>query len=205
MGYHRAGFDVVGVDVNPQPSYPFEFHQYDALKFLRDYDVTPQAIHASPPCQNWSAMNRGNVGNYQDHPALIVPIRRRLRAAGVPYIIENVPNAPLRSPITLCGEMFGLKVIRHRKFESNIALQAPAHLPHRGYAASSYRKTFYYYTVAGNSDGILGSFIDWQAAMGIDWMARRQELVEAIPPAYTEYLGAQLITALSNDPSVAAV
>ena len=121
MGYHRAGFTVVGVDINPQRHYPFEFHQADALEF----DVSGfDAIHASPPCQAFTAYKRrpNHVGDYPD---LIWPTRQKLIASGVPYVIENIPKAPLLNPITLCGSSFGLDVRRHRLFESNVPLLAP--------------------------------------------------------------------------------
>ena len=108
MGYHRAGFDVVGVDINPQPNYPFEFHQGDALTYPLDgFD----AVHASPPCQGYTALAAVH-GN--EWPKLIDPIRDRLDAAGGPYAIENVQGPPPRRDLTLCGEMFDLAVIRHR-------------------------------------------------------------------------------------------
>jgi DNA (cytosine-5)-methyltransferase 1 len=120
-GYARAGFDVVGVDLNPQPRYPFEFHQADALTFPLDgFD----AIHASPPCQAYSTMRRG-LWKDREHPDLIAPIRDRLIGADVPYVIENVEGARrlLVNPVLLCGTMFGLgtkegnQLRRHRYFE----------------------------------------------------------------------------------------
>src|SRR5579859_1295924 len=134
-GYRDAGFEVVGVDINRQPNYPYEFHQADALVlldrlldggyipgsgwFLEDFD----AIHASPVCKRWTAYNRrpGHVGEYPD---LINPTRERLRESGVPRVIENVPWAPLQSPVILCGSAFRLDVQRHRGFESSIPLIA---------------------------------------------------------------------------------
>jgi DNA (cytosine-5)-methyltransferase 1 len=125
MGYHRAGFDVVGVDVNPQPRYPFEFVQADALTYpLEGFD----AIHASPPCQPWTrktpTWGRARV-HYPDHPQLIEPTRDRLHASGLPYVIENVVGAPLRAQVMLCGSMFGLRIQKHRLFEGNWPLPFP--------------------------------------------------------------------------------
>jgi DNA (cytosine-5)-methyltransferase 1 len=183
MGYHRAGFDVVGVDIEPQPRYPFEFHQANALTFPLDgFD----AIHASPPCQAYSwAARRWDVARAD----LVAPTRNLLRATGLPYVIENVPGAPLISPIRLCGEMFGLEVIRHRLFESTVPMVAPAHLRHRGTVRDGT-----YVTVAGHGgDNIRGrgSRADKQRAMGIDWMSDA-ELNQAIPPDYTEWIGLRL-------------
>jgi DNA (cytosine-5)-methyltransferase 1 len=125
MGYHRAGFDVVGVDHRPQPNYPFEFIETDALTFLREGGPIRgwfDAIHASPPCQAYSAGARMRNGYAKDHPRLIEPLRELLIQTGLPYVIENVPEAPLRSPMRLCGSQFGLDVRRHRAFESNVLL-----------------------------------------------------------------------------------
>lgn len=114
MGYHRAGFDVVGVDIKPQPRYPFEFHQADAMTFPLDgFDY----IHASPPCQLYSQAN--NIHGNRNHPDLVAPTRARLVETGVVYVIENVPGAPLLSPIVICGLALNLGVKRHRLFESN--------------------------------------------------------------------------------------
>lgn len=208
MGYHRAGFDVVGVDIEPQPNYPFEFHQADALAFpLEGFD----AIHASPPCQRFSSMRRGRWQE-REHPDYVAPIRERCRAAGVPFVIENVVGAPLFNPFTLCGTMFGLGVVgagqlrRHRLFEApafcgvkGLACQhndgrpivngdrrRPASVGVWGNAGGySKRDNLHQYTTAERAE-----------AMGIDWMTGA-ELSEAIPPAYTEHLGRQLLTALA--------
>ena len=116
MGYHRAGFEVVGVDIAMQKNYPFEFHQADALEYLQEHGHEFDAIHASPPCQAYSVTySLPNVGEY---PELIEPIRELLISSGKPYVIENVPGAPLINPVELCGSMFGLNVIRHRRFET---------------------------------------------------------------------------------------
>lgn len=187
MGYHRAGFEVVGVDINPQPHYPFEFHQADALVYLstlggprtrRDFD----AIHASPPCQHYSVTH--TIHATYKYPDLVAPVRALLGLSGLPYVIENVPNAPLMDPIVLCGEMFGLGFIRHRLFESNWTLARPAHVAHRRPGDS-------YMTIAGHWSGIA----DGREAMGIEWMSR-DELSQAISPAYTEWIGAQLMASV---------
>ncbi len=133
-GYHDAGFDVVGVDIDPQPRYPFEFHRADVLEVLRACDPYPEvlgwrfdAIHASPPCQAHSGTQRIQQN---DHPDLIGEMRELLERTGLPYVIENVPGAPLRDPVELCGEMFGLRTYRHRLFETNWPLTVPLHPQH---------------------------------------------------------------------------
>lgn len=136
VGYHRAGFDVVGVDIEPQPDYPFRFYRHDALQFLAEHARLFDAVHASPPCQHYCRTNRGNSGNHLAYPDLVADIRRALERTALPYVIENVPGAPLHDPVTLCGEMFGLRVIRHRLFESNLPLLQPEHPRHRGWRRS---------------------------------------------------------------------
>jgi DNA (cytosine-5)-methyltransferase 1 len=193
MGYHRAGFDVVGVDIAPQPHYPFEFHQGDALDVLDDLAHDFDAIHASPPCPAYSRVTGfGGVGAHKKHPDLVEPTRRLLEATGLPYAIENVPGAPLRPDLTLCGEMFGLRVHRHRVFEFGggmFALRLP-HTKHRlkGARDNCHIEDGYTRVVTGH----LSDVDDAAAAMGIDWMTR-DELTQAIPPAYTEWIGAQLL------------
>ena len=186
MGYHRAGFEVVGVDIKPQKHYPFEFHQADAMTYPLDgFDV----IHASPPCQAFTVYrNNGNVGQYPD---LIEPIRKRLK--GMVFVLENVPGAPV-SGITLCGTFFKeLEVRRHRLFESSRFLFAPI-CSHGALRALKY---------PGSSNRPNGRTVcnvgEWRVpfeqqkrAMGIDWMSL-EELSEAIPPAYTEFIGKQII------------
>ena len=193
MGYSRAGFEVVGVDIDPQPNYPFEFHQGDALQFLarhgREFDV----IHASPPCQGYTALKAVHGNPW---PLLIDPVRDLLERVGVPYVIENVQGAPVRRDLTLCGEMFGLGVLRHRYFElGGWSAAQPAHIPHRGRVAGWRHGEYFdgpYFAVYGNGGG-KGTIAQWQTAMGIDWTSDRRELAEAIPPAYTEFIGAQLL------------
>jgi DNA (cytosine-5)-methyltransferase 1 len=198
MGYHRAGFEVVGVDIKPQPRYPFTFVRADALEALQcvadgvwgHFDV----IHASPPCQVYSK-GAGQARTRHLHQDLIRPVRRSL-PAGVPYVIENIEQARdrLLRPVMLCGETFGLGVFRHRYFESNVKLRPAPHRAHQGKVGDG---TFY--TVTGQSGGISrrdgirnGSIADWRKAMGIEWMTI-DELSQAIPPAYTEFVGRQLI------------
>lgn len=197
-GYQRAGFHVTGVDKRPQPRYAGdEFIQGDCLDltpwFLASFDV----IHASPPCQHYSDLAKRN-GNASAHPDLIGVVRDMLQNSNRDYIIENVDGAPMRSPLVLCGTMFpGLRVLRHRLFESNLLLTAPPHGKHPHVYTLDKRKAhfgkldqdtaFVQVTGGGNC-----SKANAAAAMGIDWMTK-DELNEAIPPAYTEYLGRQLL------------
>ena len=193
VGYHRAGFDVTGVDLNPQPNYPFTFHQVDALEYLAEHGHRFDAIHASPPCQRYSKSTR-RWGTNDSHPDLVEPTRDLLRASGRTYVIENVPGAPLVDPTVLCGSMFGLRLDggrylrRHRLFESNVPLAPPPSCDHTGLAVGVYGHP------GGSSqrDGLtFGSFAMWQAVMGVDWMTVR-ELGQSIPPAFTTWVGDQL-------------
>lgn len=194
MGYHRAGVDaddIVGVDINPQPHYPFKFIQADAMTFPLDGFLIR---HASPPCQASTALTKGtNQG--RTYPQLIPGIRQRLAGAGGITIIENVQGAAVRQDAVLCGEMFGLSVIRHRYFELSHPVLVPPHPRHQGRVAGWRHGERYdgpYFAVYGDGGG-KGSLAEWQQAMGIDWMTEKKELAEAIPPAYTQYIGTQLL------------
>lgn len=194
MGYHRAGFEVVGVDIEAQPRYPFEFHQGDALAFLIAHGHEFDVITASPPCQKFTAYRRKGHGVGDGYLNLIPETRQLARALGVPYVIENVEQArsELRDPVMLCGSSFGLDVRRHRLFESNIPLRGPA----CDHAWQTPR-----FTPASNRTNLRSTvevgvyripLATQRAAMGIDWMDLG-ELSQAIPPAYTERLGRQLL------------
>lgn len=195
MGLYRAGFKVVGVDIEPQPNYCGDvFYHADALTFdLDGYD----AYWASPPCQCYSFASRRWRNNGTEYPELIEETRDQLLKTDRPFIIENVVGAPLRKDLLLCGEMFGLKVIRHRIFEIH-GFHVPElkHEKHRGLV-----KDGYYVTVAGHGgndskhnycklNGLESKtkLEVWQHAMGIDWMTKK-ELTQAVPPAYAEYIG----------------
>lgn len=217
VGYHCAGFDVVGVDIKPQSNYPFDFWQVDALMALGKYwwenGRSFDAIHASPPCQAFTAYKRtGNVGEYPD---LVSQTRDILNTTGLPYVIENVEGAPLDDPVRICGSMFDppMDVRRHRLFETNWSLTPPVwpcrhklHGPDRFPGGRSVERT-------GASTGLVRGTIEigsWdiplgrqQEAMGIDWMTL-EELSEAIPPAYTEHIGHQLMAEISGRIDVAA-
>lgn len=196
MGYYRAGFDIVGVDLEPQPLYPFSFIRADAMTYPLDgFDV----IHASPPCQAYCPLSAIRAAAKM-RPRLIEPIRERLIAAGSAYVIENVGGAPLQG-VLLCGSVFGLRVRRHRLFESNVHLWAPA--PRHQHAKQGRTVGVYGHQGSGSlrprKHG--GSFIravnaaDAGDALGIDWMPWKS-LTQAIPPAYTEFIGKQLLRAL---------
>ena len=186
MGLHRAGFDVVGVDLKPQPRYPFEFHEADATTYpIEGFDF----VWASPPCQRFTSLN---VLHKKEHPNLIPVTRQRQREAGVFYAIENVPGAPLEAPLMLCGTQFGLatrdgraELRRHRLFESNIpTLLLTRPCAHR-------RRSIGVYGHAGGRSHRekTQQFVtsEWAEAMGIDWMVG-SEFVQAIPPVYSEYV-----------------
>jgi DNA (cytosine-5)-methyltransferase 1 len=224
MGYYRAGYKVIGVDHEPQPRYPFQFFQRDALQFVEElcsecadferdacglhalFETSEgehghafaaaadyfDAIHASPPCQPFSITRKLHSNK---HPDLISATRTCLMRTKLPYIIENVIGAPLLNPVKLCGVSFGLKVFRHRIFESNAPLLAPPHQKHdgstgshRGYSSQRSGKNGFICVAGHNFERKAGA-----DAMGIDWMASRAELSQAIPPAYTEFIGRQLI------------
>jgi DNA (cytosine-5)-methyltransferase 1 len=196
-GLENAGFtEIIGVDINLQPNYPYDFICEDAVEFMSYGLDYWDAIFASPPCQaySWSSACRRNDG--YEYPDLIEVTRDYLEKSGKPYIIENVVGAPLNNPVVLCGTMFpGLKVFRHRLFESNIPLKVEMKCSHEGHKAKERRAdNGDFFTVAGHWCGTL---MEWSDAMGIDWMTRK-EIVEAIPPAYSEYLGRQVIEYISN-------
>jgi DNA (cytosine-5)-methyltransferase 1 len=207
VGYDRAGFDVVGVDINPQPNYPFEFVQMNALTALCEIVTSPHTkwgrvvlAHTSPPCQASCALIKGNQAATRDNHVNLIPVvRELLKLTGLPWVIENVQGAHMRRDLTLCGEMFGLDVIRHRYFEvSGFEVQQPTHKPHRGRVRGWRHGEYFdgpYVAVYGDGGG-KGTVKEWQQAMGIDWTDDRKEIAEAIPPAYSEFVGRQLIQQL---------
>lgn len=194
MGYHRAGFHVTGVDINPQPRYPFTFIQADAMTYPLDgFD----AIHASPPCQAYS-VTRHAWNARKDHPDLLAPTRDRLLAAGIPWVIENVPGAPMDALVMLCGSSFGLgtgeyQLRRHRWFEPSPGwwlLSPPCQ--HNGPVIGIYGDHGRDRRRSSPRFGRYFTMAERREAMGIDWMAR-DELGQAIPPDYTEYIGGYLM------------
>lgn len=195
MGYYRAGFDVVGVDIEPQPRFPFRFIQADALEFVETYGRCFEAIHASPPCQAYSATS-SITGNRANHPDLVESTRHSLRRTGVPWIIENVVRSPVLNPIKLCGTMFGLRIYRHRLFESSELLYEPPHPRHTAKVCE-----LGYAPAPDEFHCVVGHFGDMPAArlaMGIHWM-NRHELANAIPPTYTEWIGRQLMASVIHN------
>ena len=194
MGYHRAGFDVTGVDIRPQPRYPFEFVQADALDYLATANLSSfDAIHASPPCQRYV---RSGMFDHSNHPDLLPPTREALAETGLPGLIENVPGAPMRADLKLCGCMFGLKVKRERWFETSwgaFDMRPPCYHPEP--VVGVYGHPRGRRSKQGKPWG-WGNYSDWVTAMGIDWM-RGEELAQAIPPAYTEYIGGLLLEGIA--------
>ena len=197
LGYAQAGFEVVGVDNKPQPNYPFPFIQTDALELDGRFIAFFDALHASPPCQSYSDLAKRN-GNGHKWPRLIEPVRDMFVASGLPYVIENVEGAPLIDPVILCGTMFpGLRVLRHRLFETNFEIVPPAHKKHPKVHTLDRRKTHYgktnewsdFVQVTGGGNCTLAAA---REAMGIDWMTKC-EINEAIPPAYTQFVGRELL------------
>ncbi|SFN21022.1 hypothetical protein SAMN04487980_1013228 [Streptomyces sp. cf124] len=209
MGYHRAGFDVDGVDIVDRPNYPFPHHRRDALEHLAHLIESGgieryAGVHASPPCQHGCALTVGtnaSQGWGRSHVDLVAPTRALLDMTGLPYVIEQ-PNgrAKIRKDLTLCGEMFGLGVIRHRNFElGGWTAEQPAHVAHRG-RVRGYRHGEYFdgpYVAAYGNGGGKPTVPELQAAMGITWTDVREELTEAIPPAYSEFIGRAFLTAVS--------
>lgn len=197
MGYHRAGFSVHGVDLGWQSNYPFRFLQWNAL------NVNPQnfdVIHASPPCQLWSVTS---YRTKKAHPDLITPLREKLAEWGKPYIIENVEGAPLRKAVMLCGRYFNLGaqcgdgvyryLRRHRYFESTFQLRGTGcHCVPGDPIIGVYGQGS---TSTKNNRGYQGTVTEREECMGIDWMYS-SEMSQAIPPAYTEFLGRQILEQL---------
>ncbi|MFD6095050.1 DNA cytosine methyltransferase [Nocardiopsis flavescens] len=188
MGYHRAGFEVVGVDIAPQPRYPFEHHVADAIEFVTAHGRKFDAIHASPPCQ---AFTSARVIHGREHPDLVAPTRAALAATGRPWVMENVPGSPLRPDLVLCGSMFPelrdgpYGIVRHRLFEFSdmpvgLALVPPCTHPPT------------VVSVFGHGGHVYHGVAQWRRVMGIDWMTR-DELAQAIPPAYTHHIGTELL------------
>jgi DNA (cytosine-5)-methyltransferase 1 len=194
MGYHRAGFDLVGVDIAPQPNYPFAFVQVDALDYLAEHGRGYHAIHASPPCQAYSDLKYRTGADYPD---LVGRTRELLEAAGQPYVIENVEGAPLVDPVVICGSSLGLGVAnrqlrRHRLFETNWPLLVPP-------CAHAGRPVVGVYGTGGGGQMTRGfkarGVVEAREALGTPWMTMA-ECAQAVPPAYTELIGWQLLQQL---------
>ena len=200
MGYHRAGFDVVGVDIEPQPRYPFEFYQGDALAFVAERGHEFDAIHASPPCQAHTTMSnrwRGAGGKADEWLNLIPATRERLEATGRPWVLENVPGAKahMLAPIVLHGGMFGLRVHRPRLFDSSVLLLIPEARQVTnplGIYGKHHDGRFLFRRTDGTEQRAPKTLAEAQDAMGMPW-ADWNGCREAIPPAYTEFIGRQLL------------
>lgn len=198
VGYARAGFDVIGVDIEPHPDYPYFFIEMDALEAVSNLRLgRVDAIAASPPCPRYSVATP--AANRDKHPDLVGPIRDLLIQTGKPYVIENVPGAPLIDPVIYCGSAFALRVRRHRLFESNVALESPGcwHAS-QGQPLGVYGqhpdRPGGWTRPNGKSRGLKATSVEEaQKAMGIDWMTKWSDLADAIPPGYTEHIGRQLI------------
>jgi DNA (cytosine-5)-methyltransferase 1 len=208
VGYVRAGWDVTGVDIADQPDYPFAFVRGDAVAFVREHGREFDAIHASWPCQAENPLTTGTNGRRHPHPQLIPPGRAAMQATGRPWVIENTAGAPIRKDLRLVGDMFTdsagaflLSVWRPRYFEvSGFTIDQPV-MPRRRGRTRGWRHGSYYdgpYLAVYGDGGGKGTVAEWRAAMGIDWTTNRRSLAEAIPPAYTQYIGAHLITALTR-------
>lgn len=204
-GYADAGFEVVGVDIAPQPHFPYTFIQADALTFPLDgFDV----IHASPPCQGYSRSRhvRSSRPDRRNHPMLLDEVRKRLNQSRLPWVMENVSEAPMPHFLMLCGTQFGLKVYRHRQFESNMLLFSPGPCRHPHELLPGY-VCVYGNHVRGRQVGRYGnnytrySVVVGHEAMGIDWSMTQVELSQAIPPSYTHWIGRQLLDALFMEAS----
>jgi hypothetical protein len=207
MGYHRAGFEVDGCDIADRPRYPFAYHRGDAPAYLAHLIDTGEIeryafVHASPPCQSKCGLTVGtnaSRGWGGTHVDLVGPTRALLVASGLPYVLEQ-PNgrAEMRKDLSLCGEMFGLGVLRHRNFElGGWSTVRPAHPRHRGYVRG-HRHGIYRdgpYVAAYGQGGGKATVAEMQTAMGITWTGVREELTEAIPPAYTQWIGRAFLTA----------
>lgn len=195
MGYHRAGFEVVGVDIKLQPHYPFDFHRADALEYCADHGQEFDVIHASPPCQRYSTAT-AVTGSQNKHPDLLPITRATLIRTGKPWVIENVMGAPFQHYCLLCGTMFDLKVYRHRGFETSWYMFQPNHpkhreiIPMRGWGVSDTG----WCGCSGNQK-VAGQFKSASLAMKINWMIWK-ELTQAVPPAYTEFIGKHLMEIL---------
>lgn len=211
MGYARAGFDVVGVDIKKSRNYPYEHYQKDALEVLSDSAFTRQfdVIHASPPCQAYSITKHSHT---RQHPDLYGPVKKKLCEIGKPWIIENVPGVPMRDAVILCGSMFDLRTIdldgtelilrRHRLFESSMMLLAPGPCRHDStqvagvYGGGSTDRR---HAKEVRRGGYTPNNAIAKQLMGIDWMTHK-ELTQAIPPIYTEFLGLQIMETLGMTP-----
>lgn len=194
LGYEQAGFDVVGVDIEPQRNYQGSFVQADAFEYLSKHHKNFDAFHASPPCQAYSKSSMQFRLVNKIYAELIEPIRQAFNDIGKPFVIENVPGAPLENPIQLCGQMFGLRTYRHRLFETNWRIEQPFHAAHAARNAKMGRKpkSDEYIQYVGHFSGV--AIV--QEMTGLTWL-NQYELAQSIPPQYAKFVGEQLLRELS--------
>lgn len=194
-GYQRVGFEVVGIDINPQPRYCGDhFIQGDVLAVTVEFMQAFDAVHASPPCQRFSTMSSCRPGLADEYPDLIEPVRFMLKRSGLPYVMENVPGSPLVDPVVLCGTMFGRELYRHRLFESNFPIDV---LPHPEHVLSASRAGHWEPGTVMSVAGHCAPIAKAREIMDIGWM-NRAEIGEAIPPYYTEHVGAFLLAEIQR-------
>lgn len=206
-GYQRAGFDVTGVDHLDQPNNPHKFIQADALEYLKEHWQEYDVIHGSPPCQQHSIATAPMRQKGKEYPDHIGELRDILKQIKKPYIIENVPLAPIRADVVLAGYMFGLKVIKRRHFELGnglFMLQAPFYTSRRTVKNGDFTQVVGNGQLKVNGGKMFkhhqGSILDnWRFAMGMPWAKTYKELANAIPPAYTQYIGEQIISQLKKN------
>jgi len=195
FGYEQAGFEVTGIDIEPQPKHRGKFIQADAIEYLKSNWHKFDAVHASPPCQAYSIASMQFRQAGKEYVDLIAITRKELISTGLPYVIENVPGSPLLTPIELCGSMFGMRTYRHRLFESNIKLIAPPHPKHEALNTKMGRKPkdgeFIQYVGHFSGVGIV------QEMTGLHWLGQ-YELAQSIPPQYTKFIGEQIIKYLTT-------
>lgn len=190
-GFADSGHEVTGVDITDNHQYPYDFIHSDvfdlSVDFIREFDL----VHASPPCQAYSFATEGIRNTGKQYPDLVDKTRQLLLKAGRPFIIENVTGAPVRKDIVLCGQMFGLNVIRHRIFEIHgFTVLQPPHEKHKAPFCTGYSQ---YVCVAGHGgDGYSYKIDNWQNGMEIDWITNKEHLTQAIPPAYSRYISRYL-------------
>ncbi|MFJ9387742.1 DNA cytosine methyltransferase [Nocardioides sp. NPDC101246] len=195
MGYYDAGFDVVGVDLTPRLDYPFEFIESDAMDVLADHGFLSSfdIVHTSPPCQHYSVAANAH-GNADDHPDLVAATRDALRSWGGPYVIENVPTAPLIDAVLICGWAMGLRHIkRHRLFETNMPLMSPGCLCPEGDTVSVFGHSGEDRRKSAGGMRKHVPIAEVRELMCVPWIKGRDEVSESIPPPYTEFLGAQIL------------
>ena len=195
FGYELAGFDVTGVDIEPQPKHRGKFVLSDALEYVRNHFQEYDAVHASPPCQAWTKAAQQWRLKGKEYPDLIEATREELVKTGLPYVIENVPGSPLKNPFVLCGSMFGMKTYRHRLFETNFLINVPVHPVHTAKSAKMGRKPkegeFLQYV--GHFSGVPMA----REITGLHWLGQ-YELAQSVPPQYTRFIGQQLIDQLRH-------